>query len=161
MKEIKLTQGKIAIVDDADFEWLNQWKWYAYWSRHYWYAIRTDCSFQEKRTVRMHRAILEYHGFDLTGLDVDHINHDGLDNRLINLRPATRNQNQQNQYPVRGMNKHKGVHWHSWHHKWTAQIRNNSHLIHLGYFDNEKEAAIAYNAAARVLFGEFAHLNKI
>jgi len=161
MKEIKLTQNKIALVDNEDFEWLNRWKWHAHLNRRYWYAIRADRLGQKRKTIFMHRLILEYHGFDLKGLDVDHINHDGLDNRLKNLRPATRSQNQQNQRPIRGMSPYKGVSWNSGHHKWMAQISINSHQIYLGYFDNEKSAAKIYNQAALMLFEKFACLNNI
>jgi hypothetical protein len=109
----------------------------------------------------MHRVILERHGYDLTGLNVDHQNHNGLDNRLINLRPATKSQNSQNRKKSLGLSKYKGVSWYSRDHKWEAYIGIDSHLIHLGHFDNEQSAAEAYNQAAIGLFGEFACLNNI
>jgi len=161
MKEIELTQGKVAIVDDEDFEWLGQWKWYASNNKYTWYARRTDYSGWKHQTIRMHRAILEYHGYDLTGLSVDHINHNGIDNRLKNLRPATQSQNQHNQRPMRGICEYKGVYWDSVHNKWRVQITANHHQIHLGLFDDKKTAAKIYNRAAVKLFGEFACLNKI
>ena len=161
MKEIPLTQGKVAIVDDEDFDWLNRWKWCAHHNNYHWYAVRKDCTSKKGRTVRMHRAILEHHGYNLHGLGVDHINHDGLDNRLSNLRPANQSQNNQNRYRAKGTSRYKGVYWHSRYHKWVAYIRINSHGVHLGYFSTEEVAAKAYNRAAIKLFGEFACLNKI
>jgi hypothetical protein len=161
MKEIKLTQGKVSIVDDEDFGWLNQWKWYARWSGHHWYAVRSDFSEQKRRTIHMHRAIIERHGFYLKGFDVDHINNNGLNNCLNNLRPATRSQNHQNRHRTKGTSKYKGVSWRSKNQKWQTCIKINSHTIYLGDFDTEKEAAEIYNQAAIKLFGEFACLNNL
>jgi len=87
---IPLTQGKVAIVDAADYDWLNQWKWYASKEGRVFYAIRrdNDCGGRDIK-VRMHRVILGVP----TGLEGDHINGDGLDNRRANLRTVTKQQN--------------------------------------------------------------------
>ena len=82
-KTIPLTQGKVAIVDDADFDWLNQWKWYAIHRRSIWYAETRDRS--TGRCIRMHRLITKVQ----PDLQVDHRNRDGLDNRRCNLRCCT------------------------------------------------------------------------
>ena len=84
-KEIKLTKGFVAIVDDEDYEWLSQWKW------HYdkYACRRKSTGYKQSKIVFMHREILGYEG----ELDVDHINKDRIDNRKCNLRLATRSQN--------------------------------------------------------------------
>src|SRR4030066_2184242 len=105
MKEIKLTRGKVAIVDDEDYEWINQWKWHCngqgYAERH--------CDIPGKRTmIKMHRLILN----TPNGMETDHINHNRLDNRKSNLRVRTRSQNAINT-PIRSSNTSgkKGVDW--------------------------------------------------
>ena len=101
-KIIELTQGKSCIVDDEDFEFLNKWKWQA-WKSPYgtvWYALRSVKILGTRRsnTIRMHRVIMG----DPFGLEIDHKNHDGLDNRRENLRICTKAQNQQNANPQIG-----------------------------------------------------------
>lgn len=161
MKEIELTQGKVAIVDDKDFGWLNKWKWYAHGKGNLYYARRNENAVYKNKTIRMHRLILECHGHNLRGLGVDHVNHNGLDNRLNNLRPADQSQNNQNKSCARGLSSYKGVYLHSMGQKWRANIRKNGRRIHLGLFEKEEDAAKAYNQAALKLFGEFACLNNI
>lgn len=89
---------------------------------------------------------------------VDHINGDTLDNRICNLRLATPSQNMGNSKSMRGTSKYKGVHWSKKERKWVAGIKNG---VHLGYFNDENEAALAYNKAALEHFGEFSRLNII
>ncbi len=93
------------------------------------------------------------------GYEVDHINHDGLDNRRCNLRLATRANNCHNQRSFKGSSKYKGV-WRVGE-KWAACIRVDGRSKRLGTFVSEKEAALAYNQAAREHYGEFAKLNEI
>lgn len=91
--------------------------------------------------------------------EIDHINGDKSDNRLENLRDVTHRQNMWNKGPQESTSKYKGVHWHTANKKWRATLWNGSSKIHLGMFECEKEAAFAYDLAAKEVFGEFARLN--
>ena len=160
MKEIQLTQGKIALVDDENYEYLNQWKWYARKSRNNnYYAGRY---FYIKKGFRiyisMHTDILNPNKQFI----IDHINNNGLDNRKINLRICTNAENMKNR-PLYKNNSSgfKGVNWSIKSKKWYAYIRNNKIMYNLGCYINVKDAAKAYNNAAIKFHGEFANLNKI
>ena len=157
MKRIKLTQGQVALIDDADFEWLNQWKWSVQKNHRRSYAIR---SLYEKgkriATIRMHRLVMDAP----KECETDHINHNGLDNRRNNLRLCTHQQNMQNQRGNRNTSsRFRGVYFEKIINKWRAQIRCNGIVYHLGNFDNEIDAAVVYDKKALQLFGEFACLN--
>ncbi len=155
MKTIELTQEKVAIVDDEDYEHLNQFKWYFH---NVGYAARTIYNNGKQGIVLMHRLIND----TLEGLDTDHINHIKLDNRKDNLRTVTRSENQHNRLKnKKGSSIYKGVCWYGALNKWSAYIRVNGNKIHLGYSDNEKDMAIAYNKAAIKYHGGFAMLNDI
>ena len=92
---------------------------------------------------------------------VDHIDHDGLNNCKSNLRIATLSENRRNSRKAKDTSsKYKGVSWHKNNKKWEVKIGFNYKKIHIGYFNNIKEAAEAYNKKAKELFGEFAYLNK-
>lgn len=157
MKQIKLTQGKVALVDDEDFELLNQWKWYANKKCGFCYAVRHFKAISGKRDKKsmLHRQIMNCP----EGLEIDHINHNGLDNKKSNLRICTRSQNQPNQKAKKHSSKYKGVSWHKASKKWQAMIVYNNRQIYIGLFDSEIEAAKAYDKKALELFGEFACLN--
>lgn len=163
MKQIPLTQGKVAIVDDELYEWLNQWKWLAHWykNNNSFYAERIiylggGRRNPKRKAVRMHRLILRVKKGQIT----DHINHDTLDNRRVNLRRCTNAQNLQNQLPRKNTSsKYKGVSWYKSNKKWVASIRLNYKYIYLGCFVSEIKAAEAYDAKAKEIFGEFAYLN--
>jgi len=155
-KEIKLTQGKVAIVDDEKFEFLNQWKWYAIFIKVRWYATRTSATKEGRKQLYMHRIIMN----PPPNLETDHIDHDGLNNRKTNLRLVTRSQNNQNRMKRKNKSsQYKGVRWYPNTEKWKAEIQINGHQIHLGYFITEHEAALVYNEKAKELFGVFANLN--
>ena len=155
--KIKLTQNKVTLIDDADYELIKQYKWCAGRTHQCWYAITQARNDDGKRTtLYMHRLII---GNNCKDLFIDHINGDGLDNRRSNLRICTNAENLHNRLPRREM--YKGVYWCKRKKPWRARIRNNGRLIHLGYYDSKEKAANAYNKAARNYFGGFAFLNQI
>jgi len=162
MKEILLTRGKIAIVDDEDFTSLSRYKWRAHKDRkrNIWYAVRSvyfpvqPSRSWENDTIRMHCQILQW--FE----GIDHINHDGLDNRRSNLRIATATQNAQNSRKRKGTSsKYKGVYWDKQMSSYRARITVEGKHEHLGLFKDEEAAARAYDAAATIYFGERSLLN--
>lgn len=154
-RKIPLTQGKFTIVDDADFDWLNQSNWYF----HHGYAVRKAPRHGGKqRMIHMHREIL---GTPM-GMETDHRNGDGLDNRRANLRVCTSSENHMNERKREGMSsQYKGVSRLKRCKKWKAQIYYDGVCHRLGRFTDEADAARAYNTAAREHFGEFACLNVI
>lgn len=152
MKTIPLTRGKAAIVDDEDYEYLNGFKWRAVRGYNCFYATRINSrKGGSKYTVTwMHREIMR----PTDGMQVDHINGDGLDNRRANLRIASSSQNAMN----RGASKNnklgvKGVSLFC--SGYRAQICINRKVKHLGLFPSINEARAAYESAARKLHGEF------
>ncbi len=158
MKYIPLTQGKFAIVDDEDYEWLNQWKWCVSKQKNGdYYAVRRTRKEEgpNSKWILMHRQILKAQ----LGEQIDHRNHCGFDNRRNNLRFCTNSQNQHNRVPQIGTSKYKGVCWQKVAKKWLSQIKHNNNRIYLGCFENEKDAARAYDAKSRELYGEFAGTN--
>lgn len=157
MKQIKLTQGKVAIVDNEDFERLNKYKWYANYMHKYWYVVRNIKKNKGKqKTEFMHRVIMNVPDY----LEIDHINHNGLDNRRCNLRVCTRSENNMNRRPRKGTSSYyKGVCWDKRSKKWIVRIQSNKKCIYLGCFNNEIVAAHFYDMKAKKLFGEFAYLN--
>lgn len=158
MKEIQLTQGKVTVVDDKDFEWLSQWKWCAHLHPQSgkYYVVRSKTTKGKKKTVRMSREILE---ITETNIYVDHINGDTLDNRRDNLRSATNTQNQWNSGLSTSNTKGlKGISYsptRTSFKKWQAKIRFGGKRLHIGYFETPEEAASAYLRKARELHGEF------
>lgn len=153
MKKIKLTQGKYALVDDIDFNYLNQWKWYYHKTG---YAIRDVWYPSEKRRekVRMHRVIAKTPEDMVT----DHVNQDKLDNRRSNLRICTTPENLFNR-PAYKDRLYKGTQKNG--KKWVAKIVFNKRQYYVGIFKTELEAAEAYNNKAKELHGSFANLNQI
>ncbi len=159
-RKIPLTQGKYAIVDPEDYEELAKYNWFAIRSPRGFYAARsagTNRRGLSQITVRMHSVILK----PPEGKFVDHINHNGLDNRKRNLRICTMQQNTWNKRKKRGncTSQYKGVTWHKRTGKWQARIYCNGKAILIGFFDDEKAAARSYDAKAKELFGEFAAPN--
>lgn len=153
MKEIKLSQGKVAIVDDEDFDNIHQFKWRASKGRHTFYAVRWNPQ-EGKYFVleHMHRVILNAP----IGMQIDHIDGDGLNNQKSNLRLVSCRGNLQN-HAMREHQKHSkfpGVSWDkgmSRKKRWIAKIRINGTLKHLGYFETEEEAYECYKGACSKL----------
>jgi len=159
MKQIPLTQGLFALVDDEDFEYLNQFKWHAHKANRTFYALRNSLYKDNKKrhTIQMHRVIL---GLNNLEIKCDHIDGNGLNNQRYNLRPSTNAENCKNQKPKKGFSsKYKGVCWCNIKNKWRANIRINNKQKHIGYFDHEIEAAKAYDEMAKTHYKEFAYLN--
>lgn len=152
MKQIPLTQGKFALVDDEDFERINSHKWsLGNVGRNNLYAIRSVYKNGKKeKTVYMHREVLEL----TSKKHVDHVNSNGLDNQKANLRECTHSENMRNRIR-HNKSGFKGVFQMG--NRWKAMIRNR----YLGLFTTAIDAARAYNAAAKQLYGEFARLNEI
>jgi hypothetical protein len=158
MKKIKLTQGKFALVDDEDFEWLNQWKWcyHKEKNKNTGYVVRAI----NKKLIRMHRQILNLIFGDKK--DADHKDHNGLNNQKNNLRIVTSQENRRNSLKIKNcFSKYKGVSLHKSTKKWRAYIVINYKQKHLGLFISEKKAAKVYNQAAIKYFGKHAYLNII
>lgn len=161
MKEIKLTQGKVALVDDEDFERVNVFKWHLQ-THPKWPLNQYACRWvREERTgkyklIRMHRFILNLESRKFT----DHIDGNGLNNQKDNLRECTPQENAFNRRKlVKSSSSFKGVWWEEKQHGWRSAIRHNNKLIHLGCFGKEIDAANAYSCAAKELFGNFAVSN--
>lgn len=156
MKEIPLTQGKFALVDDEDYEWLMQWSWCISSAG---YAKR-GCRIEGKRiTVSMHCAIMRAPD----GMEVDHADRNPLNNQKSNLRIATRAQNGMNRPKVKrngaATSQYKGVWYDKRRNCWYAMITINRKAIYLGTFQDEIDAAKAYDNAATNHYGTFAYLN--
>jgi hypothetical protein len=158
VKAISLTQGQVAIVDDEDYEELAKHKWQARWNPECktWYAWRMDRSSGACVNVAMHRQILNAK----KPYQVDHADHNGLNNRRHNIRVATAQQNGSNRRVSQHSSKYKGVCWESRRSKWLAQIGVGKKNLFVGRFASELKAAEAYDEAAKKYHGEFALLNK-
>ena len=160
-KEIQLTQGKVAIVDDEDFDYLNQWKWSLRPTGNgISYAIRGFKKHEKSKikSISMHRQIMNPD----KGYVIDHIDGNTLNNQKINLRICTQSQNCGNQkIPINNTTGFKGVQFNKIQNRYYAQITVNKKNIYLGSFIDPIDAAKAYNEAAIKYKGEFANLNKI
>lgn len=168
---LKLPRGFVALVDAADFErpttvgfadgavWegrICDRAWQPNEKPHTTYVV---CLWQKAgkvRELRLHRAVMSA----AAGIEVDHRNHDGLDNRRENLRLATSTENSRNKRPLKGR-QYKGVSYHKASGRYEAFIRCRPHKYHLGLHDTPELAALAYNAKAAELFGPFARLNEV
>lgn len=151
--QIELNKGKVALVDKEDYEYLNQWRWYC---DARGYAVRSKTIDGKKRSIKMHRVILN----TPEDMCTDHVNGNPLDNRKCNLRIANHSQN--------GMNRkinynsgtgYKGVLLRKDTKKYRAYIRKDGKRRWIGQFDSANDAARAYNEAAKEMFGVFAKFN--
>lgn len=155
MKEIISTNGKVIQVSDEDFDFINQWKWYARKAKKTFYATRHNSS----NKVYMHKVIMNTPEGYLT----DHIDRNGLNNQRNNLRIVTVAQSNCNKAGCRNTSsKYKGVTFRkACKNKWEAQIGINGKVISLGRFATELDAAKEYNNAALKYHKEFAYLNAL
>lgn len=143
---IPLTKDRFTIVDIIDYDYLNQFKWH--FDR---YAVRNP-------TTYMHRVIAQRMGFDIYNKAIDHVNRNKLDNRRDNIRVATPSQNLMNQNKWKNKtSRYKGVSWNARRKKWQVFIRHK----YLGNYKTEKQAAAAYDKAAKELFGDYACVNNV
>ena len=158
MKEIKLTQGKVALIDDADFELVSKYKWHAHFDGYNWYARTNPIQEGKRSLLLMHRLILGLERGDKR--QGEHIHHNGLDNRRKEIRICNHQQNHFNRKSNKNTTSHfKGVHWHSKIGKWIAQFKKKKSVHYLGCWELEEVAALAYDIAATREFGEFANCN--
>lgn len=148
VKEITLSNGMVAVVDDEDYPLVSRIRWHAVRRRHTYYAIGHVATIGLHGRMKMHRVVL---GSGCPAF-VDHANRNGLDNRRCNLRNQARRKNAAH---FKGVSKgHRS-------NSWCASTTLKNQRLHLGSFKTAEEAAHAYNCAALNLFGEFAHLNEI
>jgi len=157
-RRIRLTQGKYSIVDPEDYDRLAKHKWWTSRQGRSYYATRcASIGNGRKKCIWMHRVIMNARD----GQFIDHINHNGLDNRKANLRFASHAQNSWNKRKQRGKHssKFKGVSWFNHAKKWQVRIQANGMKIFVGSYKKEINAAKAYDAAARKFHKEFAVLN--
>ena len=152
---IPLSQGKCALIDGDDLPLVEGLRWHAYRDGRVWYAERNVWEGPRRLHQKMHRVILDAPA----GIQVDHINGDGLDNRRCNLRLATRSQNGSNRRSKLGSSSsYLGVSLRR-NGTWRAQIAKHGKTVWLGAFKLEEDAARAYDEAAKAMHGEFARLN--
>ena len=158
MKQISLTKGKIVLVDDEDFDYLNQFKWHVVQCKSKFYAARKVNS----KNITMHRFMTNAK----KGQIVDHKDRDGLNNQRFNLRFCTKRQNSFNSAPS-GYRRYKGVSLikakpkRYKYDRWVARIKTSKKAKSLGVYKTPEEAALAYNKAAKEHYGKFAFLNEV
>jgi hypothetical protein len=153
-KTIPLSQEKVALIDDEDYDRVNQYLWCAslapdkktYYAKH---------ELPDGDRLYLHRFIASA----TKDILVDHKNHNGLDCRKENLRQCTRAQNNANKSKTHGGSKYKGVCWDKSRNKWKAELTYDYTHVFIGRFSDEIEAALAYDTEARRYFDEFAHTN--
>lgn len=163
VKAIYLGKGQYTIVDSDDIERLVTKKWWVRYNHAGYPYAKSNTSTgpydehgRKRTSLAMHRFIMNAP----SGMQVDHINHNSLDNRKTNLRICTHAQNRMNSKKKSGtLSKYKGVQKN--YHKWTAHIKHGQKQFYLGSFPTEEIAAMVYNNKAQELFGDFANLNII
>jgi hypothetical protein len=156
MKIIELTRGKSAMVDDEDFEYLSQWKWFCSSGG---YAVRSVWANGKVQAIYMHREIVGAG----SGQVVDHKDGNRVNNQRSNLRGCTSLNNNANRKKSKGKSsQYKGVSYFALSpHHWMTRIKKKNKQVFIGYFENERHAALAYDLWAKDLHGEYARLNII
>jgi len=145
------------LIDDADRLLVAGFPWRVFLPKGYYGSQRYACAWVGQQHFYMHRLIAGA----AQGVQVDHRNGNGLDNRRFNLRITDGTHNQANRGKQRGVNtsEYKGVWWDKGRQRWMAGIHVDGHSRSLGRFDEEIAAAQAYDEAALEAWGEFARLN--
>ncbi len=153
-KQIPLSRDKFVVVDDDVYEWASQYKWYAHRSGNTFYACRKGGVWPFRKAIYLHREIMQAP----SNVMVDHTNNNGLDCRRANMRLCTQTENNRNASRrtdntsgYRGVDLHRG--------KWRARIKFDGKQVSLGGYDTPEAAAVAYDAAAKRHYGEFAKTN--
>ena len=159
MKEVILTQGKIALIDDEDFLVVSQYKWfYGKINETLGYAFRAATIDGKRHLISLHRFILN----PPNDKEIDHKNGIGVDCRKENLRIVTHAENMRNhKMHKNNMSGFRGVCWHKGRGKYDSYIKVNGKTKHLGYSASITEAVIKYNEGAIRYHGEFARLNPV
>ena len=158
-RRIRMAQPRYAKVDPADYKRLKRYEWITRKGKNSFYTLRYVAGGKGKKgtLIYLHQEVIEVP----KGMVIDHINHDGMDNRCANLRPATYSQNLCHRKKRSGVtqSKYKGIYWIKNSRKWQALITFEKKKICLGYFRSEIDAARAYDRAAKMYHGEFASPN--
>jgi hypothetical protein len=164
-REIHLTKGYVALVDVDDYEWATERQWYPLISKRKDGTVRNVYAYQatlgsrsKRRFVYLHREVLARRG--VISKFVDHIDHNGLNNRSENLRPCSSAENNRYRF-ANYLNKlgFKGLRWGKNNRKWIAQLGHAGRNYYLGQYGDPRDAARAYDRKAIELFGEFALTN--
>lgn len=149
MKQIALSKGKVALVDDDDYEWLNETNW---WFNGR-YAVTVRYEGKKRINIWMHREIMK----TPPHLFTDHINMDRLDNRKNNLRLCTKSQNMLNRPAQRNNTSgHKNIYWDKNRKLWCVEIKVNGKKHHLGRYADIKHAIERRDLAHKGIIGDFA-----
>ena len=142
---VPLTKGHEAIIDAADVHLVKGWNWCALVTTWTVYAHRCGGPKGKQKSYYMHRILMG----DPKGLEVDHIDGNGINNRRSNLREATKAQNRHNQrVSIANSSGYKGVSWHKSCDKWHARIKRDGKSQHLGLFKTAEAAHAAYCRAS-------------
>lgn len=154
-KYIKIS-GQVAMVDNEDYDWISKFSWHLKNSGTVLYARCNVVLDNKHTTMTMHRMVMTAK----KGQIVDHIDRNGLNNQKYNLRFATKAQNKMNCISHKNSSsKYKGVHWNKVSKVWQSRIQFEGKKIFLGAFDNEIEAARAYDKKSIEIFGEYSRVN--
>ena len=159
MKKIPLPDGLCTLVDNEDYPRVKKYTWFTSKGKYGPSCVRTSKKTHGiQKTLLLHRVIMNAKHEEV----VDHINHNALDNRKMNLRTCSRSENSRNMKLRIHSSRFKGVSWHERANKWVAYIwLFGKGTKYLGLFSNEIEAGKAYNCAALKYFGEFGYLNPV
>jgi hypothetical protein len=147
--------GYDVLIDDEDYNKIKNYKWHIRYCNE---SNRYDIyAYKYNKAFRLYRIIMKENN---SKIEIDHINHNTLDNQKCNLRKCTHQENIFNQrINKNNTSGYRGVSWNKYHKKWDANIKLNYKKIYLGHFKNKEDAKEKYNQKAIELFGEFAYLN--
>lgn len=160
--ELKIVSPKygefIVLYDDEDHGKILKHTWGISKYGNNFYAKTMIGEKNKQKILYLHRFILNAKYGDI----IDHKDNNTLNNKKSNIRFCSHQNNMMNRKPEKNSSsKFKGIYYNKNSNLWHSQIYKNFKKIHLGYFENEIDAALAYNGAAKYLFGKYAYLNKI